>query len=178
MIIITELAEGMSEEFFQYLEQHIAENGQEGNIVFLPLSKDQSTLSDALKEKFLEGMHKPYGENGWRKAWIATHANNQIIGHIDIRSHNQPNAEHRVLLGMGVHSQYRNHKIGQQLLQTVIDYCRNHPKIAWLDLEMMANNHPAKKLYEKMGFEIIGEVKDMFRIDQNTYDYTSMTLKV
>lgn len=178
MITVSELPEERLEEFFQYLSVHISENAQEGNIIFLPLSKAQSILTESLKEKFVEGLDKAFGEMGWRKVWVAINTDAQIIGHIDIRHHHQPLAEHRVLLGMGVDSRYRNLKIGQQLLETVIDYCHNHPKIVWLDLEMMANNHPARKLYEKMGFQLTGETTDMFRIDGISYDYTSMTLNV
>jgi hypothetical protein len=42
----------------------------------------------------------------------------------------------------------------------------------------MTNNIPAKSLYEKMNFELINTTKDMFRIDNISHDYTSMTLNV
>ncbi|MEZ4827832.1 MAG: GNAT family N-acetyltransferase [Bacteroidia bacterium] len=101
-----------------------------------------------------------------------------MVGHIDIRPNNHPNAEHRVLLGMGVDSNFRGLKIGHQLLAFVIEYCKNNPKISWLDLEVMENNIPAKRLYEKMNFETLATTKDMFRIEGISYDYTSMTLRV
>ena len=164
MISIVTLSKDKTESFFQYLKMHISENGVNAS-PFLPLSKQQSTLSNELKSNFEKGMEKEYGEIGWRKTWVAINQDDKIVGHIDIRSNNQLNAGHRVLLGMGVDSNFRGLKIGYTLLASVIEYCRHNPKICWIDLEVMANNTPAKSLYEEMGFEHLCTTKDMFRID-------------
>jgi len=178
MISIKELENENLKDFFQYLTIHISENGQNSPTLYFPLSKEQSTLSDELKIKFKEGMNKEIGEIGWRKVWVAFNQESKIVGHIDIRSKNQLNAEHRVLLGMGVDINFRSLKIGQKMLEFLIEYCRKNPKISWIDLEVMTNNTPAKNLYEKMNFEHLSTTKDMFRINNILYDYTSMTLNV
>jgi len=178
MILIKELENGMLEDFFKYLAIHISENGQNSSTLYFPLSKEQSILSNELMIKFKEGLSKKIGETGWRKAWIAYNQEGKIVGHIDIRSNNQLNSEHRVLLGMGVDINFRGLKIGQKLLEFIIEYCRKNPKIIWIDLEVMTKNIPAKNLYEKMNFEHLSTTKDMFRIDNISYDYTSMTLNV
>ena len=175
MISIKELNKDKLDDFFQYLNIHLSENGQKGTALFQPLSKQQSTLSDEWKAKFEDGMNE---KAGWRKVWIAINEEEKIAGHIDIRSQNQPNAEHRVLLGMGVDSNFRNLKIGQNLLAFIIDYCKANRQISWIDLQVLTNNIPATKLYKKMNFEELSTTKDMFRIDNISYDYTSMTLNV
>lgn len=178
MIVIKELDSERLEDFFQYLTIHISENGQNRTNLYFPLSREQSILSNDLMIKFKEGLNKVIGESGWRKVWVALNQENKIVGHIDIRSNNQLNSEHRVLLGMGVDIKFRSLKIGQRLLEFIIEYCRNNPKISWLDLEVMTKNIPAKSLYEKMNFEHLSTTKDMFRINNISYDYTSMTLNV
>ncbi len=178
MISIKELNKDKLEDFFQYLTIHLSENGLNGKTLFQPLSNQQSTLSNEWKLKFEEGMNKECDEIGWRKIWIAINKENKIVGHIDIRSNNQLNAEHRALLGMGVDSNFRSLKIGHKLLEFIIEYCRRNHKISWIDLEVLTNNIPAKSLYEKMNFEQLSVTKDMFRIDNISYDYTSMTLNV
>ena len=122
MISIKELNKDRLDDFFQYLNIHLSENGQKGTALFQPLSKHQSTLSDEWKAKFEDGMNE---KAGWRKVWIAINEEEKIAGHIDIRSQNQPNAEHRVLLGMGVDSNFRNLKIGQNFHRSnyISDYC-------------------------------------------------------
>lgn len=178
MISIKELNKDNLDDFIQYLIIHLSENGQNGTALFQPLSKQQSALSNEWKAKFKDGINKKNGEIGWRKVWIAINEESNIVGHIDIRSQNQLNTEHRVLLGMGVDSNFRNLKIGHKLLKLIIDYCRNNHKISWIDLQVLTNNIPATKLYKKMNFEQLSVTKDMFRIDNISYDYTSMTLNV
>lgn len=134
MLEIQELNSERLEDFFQYLSIHISENGQNGGTLYFPLSREQSILSNELKVKFKEGLTKAIGDAGWRKAWIALNQDNKIVGHIDIRSNNQLNAEHRVLLGMGVDIHFRGSKIGQSLLEFTIEYCRKNPQISWIDL--------------------------------------------
>lgn len=178
MISINELNKDRLDDFIQYLTIHLSENGQKGITLFQPLSKEQSALSREWKGKFEDGMNKSNEEIGWRKIWVAINEENKIVGHIDIRSHNQLNTEHRVLLGMGVDSNFRNLKIGQKLLDFIISYCRNSHKISWIDLQVLTNNIPATELYKKMKFEQLSITKDMFRIDNISYDYASMTLNV
>ncbi len=178
MISIKELSTDKLEIFFQYLIIHLSENGLNGKALFQPLSNQQSILSQEWKLKFKEGMIKDINQLGWRKVWIATDKENRIIGHVDIRSNNQLNAEHRVLLGIGVDSNFRSLRIGQTLLEFIIEYSRNNHKISWIDLEVLTNNIAAKRLYERMNFEQLSETKDMFRIDNISYNLTSMTLNV
>ena len=160
------------------MKAHVSENGQDGATLFQPLSKEQSGSIDYLKLKFWEGINKKNGENGWRKVWLAIDEKNVIIGHIDIRSQNLLHAEHRVLLGMGVDSNFRNLKIGQKLLEYIIVYCSNTNAISWIDLQVLSNNAAAIHLYKKMNFEQLSLTNDMFRIENVSYDYTSMTLNV
>jgi ribosomal protein S18 acetylase RimI-like enzyme len=179
MFSITPLAPERLEDFFSYLAAHVAENGKAGAPRFAPLTQaESSALPEELRQRFEEGIAKEFGEMGWRRAWIAVGQSGQILGHIDIRTHGKRNAEHRVMLGMGVHGQHRQQGIGQELLQHVIDYCRQHPGICWLDLEVMADNLPARRLYEKMNFALLCTTHDMFRLDGVSFDYTFMTLNV
>jgi len=164
-------------DFFRYLTVHLAENGQNG-LYFQPLSIEQSKFDEEWEKKFSIGLEKEKGEEGWRILWLATNQENQIVGHIDIRGRPEPNTSHRVLLGMGVDSQFRKLKIGQQLVQFVIDYCKNQPDISWLDLDVMSNNVPAIRLYEKIEFQVLSQTDDMFRIEDVSYGHTAMTMNV
>lgn len=178
MIRIHELSEAELPAFFVYLAEHLAENGAGGGIVFQPLSQSESVLTPEWEKIFSEGLKTPFGAPGWRKLWVAYGEDNTMLGHVDIRAQRQPHTLHRVLLGMGVHSGYRKQKIGESLVQFVITYCKNEPSLSWLDLEVMANNVPALRLYQKTGFREIGTTPDMFRIDGISYAYTSMSLFV
>jgi ribosomal protein S18 acetylase RimI-like enzyme len=178
MINIEQLKiEGLNK-FFDYLTIHLSENGTNNTPLFLPLTKDESQINEGWKEKFIIGLNQNSGNPGWRKLWIATNQENQIVGHIDIRGHHDKNTAHRVLLGMGVDSRFRKLNIGQRLVEFTISYCKKESQICWIDLQALTNNLPAIHLYKKMGFQEQAVFTDMFRIDNLSYDYTAMTLNV
>lgn len=97
--------------FFEYLTNHLLENGRLGNPLFQPLTKGQSKLCFEWKEKFESNLNKSSDNVAERKRWIASNQENQIAGHIDIRSHNELNTEHRVLLGIRIDRNFRILKI-------------------------------------------------------------------
>lgn len=177
LITIEEINQDSLNDFIEYLKIHLSENGDD-NRFFLPLSKEQSKFSSEWEEKFKNGLGKKFGETGWRKLWIGLNQENKIVGHIDIRSRNELNTGHRVLLGMGTDRNFRNLKVAQRLLAFVIKYCKDHSEISWLDLEVMTSNIPAIRIYEKTGFEVLSSVDDMFRIEGRSYGYASMTLNL
>lgn len=121
MILIKELDNERLEDFFHYLTIQLSANGQNGATLHFPLSREQSILSNELMIKFKEGLSKEIGENGWRKVWVAFNEEGEIVGHTDIRSNNQLNSEHRVYLGMGVDINFRSLKIGQNLLESLLN---------------------------------------------------------
>ena len=176
-INIKQIKEEQFPRFFKYLTVHLAENGQNG-FFFQPLSIEQSKFDKEWEKKFSIGLEKEKGEEGWRILWLATNQENQIVGHIDIRGRPEPNTPHRVLLGMGVDSKFRKLKIGEKLLLFIIDYCKKQSDISWLDLDVMSNNIPAIRLYEKIEFQVLSRTDDMFRIGGDAYGHTSMTLNV
>ncbi|MEL6256143.1 MAG: GNAT family N-acetyltransferase [Bacteroidota bacterium] len=176
-IHIKEVGPQQLDKFLIYLDDHLKENGKEGPL-FQPLSSSQLLDGSILRRKFEGSLGKKVGERGWRKLWLAMKEDGKIAGHIDIRGRMEPNAGHRVLLGMGVDKGHRRMNIGQDMLSFVIAYCQKHPDIAWLDLEVLAENLPAKKLYFKLNFQELSTVDDMFRIEGESYAYTSMTLRV
>ena len=178
MIKIIEPDKSDLDRFFEYLNRHLSENGIGGTPLFQPLSKAQSKLSPAWRAAFENALAKNAGEAGSRKLWVALNENQEIAGHIDIRFYNEPNIQHRVLLGMGVDSKYRRMKIGQQLLDFIIQYCLRQREIGWIDLQVLANNKPAISLYQKAGFYAVSTAVDMYRIDGVSCNYTFMTLNL
>ena len=49
--------------------------------------------------------------------------------------------------------------------------------IDWLDLNVLSNNLPAKNLYLKAGFTVVGEMEDYYRIDGQSVSELSLTLQ-
>ncbi|MCW7551627.1 GNAT family N-acetyltransferase [Endozoicomonas gorgoniicola] len=164
--------------FFIYLEEHLLENGENADFLFQPVSRNQKKLAESTKDKFTIAFSNEFGESGWRKLWVAKDESGKIRGHIDLRPHSDVNCQHRVLLGMGVDSLYRKQGIGTELIKTAINFCQENKVIDWLDLCVLSENTPARNLYLKNGFSIVGEFQDQYRIDGQSISETAMTMGV
>ncbi len=166
------------ENFFVYLEKQSSENGSEGRHLFQPASREESTIDAAIRDKFLCGVIVKKGEPGWRKLWPAKNETGSILGHIDIRPHSDKNSCHRVLLGMGVDINNRRIGVGEALIKFVVEYCKTEETIDWIDFCVLSGNDPAICLYRKMGFTIIGEYQDRYRIDGESISEILMAMPV
>jgi RimJ/RimL family protein N-acetyltransferase len=162
--------------FFAYLNDHLSDNGMDN--YFQPLSRSDAGVPPSIKASFRSGLDVAPCHSGWRRAWVALAPERKIIGHIDLRSRQDRFAEHRCLMGMGVDRNHRNHGIGTALITHAEDWARANTALEWIDLQVLSENKPALQLYARMGFELVGEIVDMFRIDGRSFAYTTMTRKV
>ena len=163
--------------FVEYLNDHLSDSGA-GGPYFQPLQRGTSRLPPEKEAAFLAGLDIPLGSAGWRRAWVARSAERQIIGHVDLRSHPERFAEHRCLLGMGVHRGYRKLGLGATLLSHAEQWASTTAGLEWIDLQVLSENEVAIRLYLRMGFTKIGEIPEMFRIDGRALSYTSMTKRL
>ena len=161
--------------FFAWLDEHLRDNGRDGAPLFQPLSREQSHLPAGLRISFIKGLSIPVGEPGWRRLWLALDARGTIAGHIDLRGRPEPAARHRAMLGMGVQRAWRCRGLGTRLVDTAIAWARVDTGLAWIDLEVLSENHPAVALYVRSGFTMTARIADMLQIDGISHDLSYMT---
>ncbi|PZE13349.1 GNAT family N-acetyltransferase [Pseudomonas sp. 57B-090624] len=162
------------DEFVNYLDEHLQENGSPEVGYFQPLSRDAGSFPEERKAAFRAGLEIAVGEPGWRRAWVARGVEGQILGHIDLRAHAERYTAHRCLLGMGVHRSLRRQGLGAALIEHARLWAESSG-LEWIDLQVLSNNQAARALYEQAGFLQIGEVPNMFKIDGRVFSYTTMT---
>nr|WP_321281197.1 N-acetyltransferase [uncultured Vibrio sp.] len=172
---VVEAAKSDLESFFTYLESQLSENGNGEIPLFQPMSREQKEIPESTRQKFTNGFSHSFGESGWRKLWVVKDTSGSIKGHIDLRHHTDGSRSHRVLLGMGVDLSCRKQGLGQKLIDIVVRFCEEKEEIDWLDLCVLSENFPAKNLYLKTGFSVVGEFKDQYRIDGLSVSETAMT---
>ncbi|MBA5690018.1 GNAT family N-acetyltransferase [Rugamonas apoptosis] len=160
--------------FFAYLGDQLKDNGQGGTPLFQPMPRAQSTLAPERAAAFRLALDTPLGQPGWRRAWIAVGADG-IRGHIDLRARPEPHAQHRSMLGMGVHRDWRGKGLGRRLVALAVQWAHAQDGLDWIDLEVLSVNTPARQLYLATGFVQTGEHADMFRIDGEPHGYTYMS---
>jgi len=154
-----------------------AESGRGGDSYSGPYSSDEPYPVALVRERNRERWVRPLDEPSWRRAWGAF-VGNRMVGSASLIGGDLAADLHRVDLGMGVLRDYRRQGFGQLLLATIIDWCRARPTIDWIDLGVFADNEPAKALYVKLGFEVVGSTRDRWRVDGTRIDEIHMVLPV
>ena len=81
----------------------------------------------------------------------------RVIGWADIRREERAAHQHRGVLGMGVHKDYRGHGIGSLLLEAALAKAKEIGLIR-VDLTVYAGNTAAIALYRKCGFVEEGRI--------------------
>lgn len=92
-----------------------------------------------------------HAEQAGHPQWLAWHQG-QAVGWCDAIPQWADGLAHRAQLGMGVRRAWQRQGLGQQLAERVIAQTRASGRIARIDLEVRADNLPAIRLYERLGF--------------------------
>lgn len=166
------------DQFLVYLNDHLSDNGKEGAAYFQPQPQSESFLPPASRDSFIAGLVVPVGQPSWRRLWVARNPEGQIVGHIDLRARREPFSGHRCLLGMGVDRDHRRVGLGKRLLEHAQGWASASELLEWMDLQVLAVNQKAIRLYERMGFIKTGEITDMFRIDGQCFSHIDMTKNI
>ena len=164
--------------FVAYLNDHLSDNGGPGTGYFQPLPRSLSAFPADREAAFRNGFDAAVGERGWRRLWVARAADERIVGHVDLRAHPDSFAEHRCLLGMGVDRHHRRAGLGAALIAHARDWATTVARLDWIDLQVIGENRAALALYQRTGFITTGQIQDMFRIDGNSFSYTTMSLRL
>jgi RimJ/RimL family protein N-acetyltransferase len=110
--------------------------------------------------------------------WLALNARGEIAGHVDLRARPEIAAFHRALLGMGVHRDHRRAGLGRQLVEHALAWASITPPLEWVDLDVLSGNLAARRLYERAGFVVTGEVHDLYRIDGESHGSVTMSRRL
>ena len=103
--------------FFAYLENQLSENGNGQVPLFQPMSREQSEVPEATKDKFIQGFSHQVGDLGWRKLWVVKDTSGRIKGHIDLRHHSDELRDAKLYeIGAGT-SEIRRMLIGRELFE-------------------------------------------------------------
>lgn len=176
--MIEPIGESECDEFFLYLNNHRSDNGKGEYGYSIPISQSKSCLPYDKEKVFRAGLNVLVGSPGWRRVWVARASNRQIVGHIDLWSHLVSFAEHRCMLGMGVHRNHRRFGLGASLLSHATEWASANSRLEWLDLHVLTTNEPAIRLYLRAGFTKVGEVAEMFKLDGRLFSDTTMAKRI
>lgn len=178
VLLIVALEPERLPQLFLYLDDHLQDNGRAGTPLFQPQARALSRFPPEKAAAFAGGLDTSFGQPGWRRVWIALDGAGSIAGHVDLRARPEPAAIHRTLLGMGVHRDARRQGLGKALVDHALAWARATPPLEWVDLDVLAVNHAARRLYERCGFVVMGEVPDLYRIDGESHGSVMMSRRL
>lgn len=102
--------------------------------------------------------------------------NGKIVGNANFRGNTRERLKHRGELGISVIRAEWGQGIGSMLLEQIIEFAKNVANAEIISLEVRSDNTRAIKLYEKYGFEKIGQFKGFFKINGDYIDFDLMNL--
>jgi putative acetyltransferase len=126
------------------------------------------TLED--ERVFLERMARSE-----RDAYFIALFNDRVVGNIGMHGAAAPSQSHVARLGISVAEGFRGQGVGSALLRRGIDWAREKALLR-VELSVHAENHAARRLYERFGFVVEGQHRGEFRKDGRFVDALSMAL--
>jgi ribosomal protein S18 acetylase RimI-like enzyme len=99
----------------------------------------------------------------------------EVVGWCDITPTSLVGFTHCGRLGMGIRKDLRRRGIGRRLIQRTLSEAQERG-LERIELEVLASNTPAIKLYEKMGFVLEGVKKKARNLDGAYDDLVQMAL--
>lgn len=161
--------------YLEHFARHRAESGR-GDYHFMPFEPDDPSGPRGINP---ERLVQSLGEPGWQRYWVATDETRQcIIGHVDLKGGPLRTALHRCELGIGIERAWRGRGLGRRLMQVAIDFARQQPNLAWVDLGVFTHNQNAAHLYRSLGFQELATIPDRFRVAGEHIGDILMTLNV
>lgn len=163
-------------DYFDHVQRHFRESGQEGDLIFHPVPDfekwEKEKMCRELEKKWTAPLTEP-----WERAWILRDGN-LIVGHAMLRGGFLPARLHRCLYSIGLERGARGQGFGRALTLACRQWAATQTELDWIDLQVFTHNKPARKLYESLGFEFVGETKDFFRVNGESIDDIHMVLKL
>ncbi|MEQ8766195.1 MAG: N-acetyltransferase [Planctomycetota bacterium] len=103
----------------------------------------------------------------------------ELVGVVGaVRNHHLKMAHKLHVWGVYVSPAGRGRGIGEALLRAVIAYAEEVPGIDWLQLSVSSTTPAAKRLYERVGFEVWGIEPDALRYAGESGDELHMARRV
>ncbi|MFC0270571.1 GNAT family N-acetyltransferase [Metabacillus herbersteinensis] len=101
----------------------------------------------------------------------------KLVGVVTLVIETKVKLKHRAtIFAMYVAPSHRGQKIGQLLMEAVINEARKFEEIEQIYLTVVTTNQSAKKLYTAMGFEVFGLEKRALKLEECYLDEEHMVL--
>lgn len=102
--------------------------------------------------------------------FLVAEAQGHIVGVTTCFGGRRQATRHAAEIGMSVEQGWRNLGIGSQMMQVLVEWAQRNPLVSRLELKVYVENEPARRLYEKFGFQVEGRRRKAIYRDGIYYD--------
>jgi RimJ/RimL family protein N-acetyltransferase len=107
---------------------------------------------------------------------VAISESGEVIGDLTLDGKKRKAMRHCAILGISVRADYRGQGVGRALMERAIAWARESGAITRIELQVLARNAIAIRLYEKLGFQHEGHHPRAFYRDGQYLDDITMGL--
>ena len=101
-------------------------------------------------------------------ALVAIHEN-EVVGLLDFSTIRRERLSHIGDFGVSVLPGFQKNGIARTMIQMLLDWALKNPKVEKVNLKVSSNNPKAVRLYESLGFEKEGQMKNEIKLEDGTY---------
>jgi RimJ/RimL family protein N-acetyltransferase len=103
------------------------------------------------------------------KLIVTCYISDEIVGNAEINFFGERKTRHRSTLAIAILKEFWEFGIGSALFTELLSAASNHSGTEIIELEFIEGNERARALYEKFGFQIVGERPNAFRLRDGSY---------
>lgn len=108
-------------------------------------------------------------QNAYLVAVLVDHGSTSVIGFVRFRQNvSRSRTRHTGSLTIAVQREHRARGVGQALLDALLDRLQGGP-IERVSLQVFEDNPPARRFYERNGFEVSGILPKEIRMEEGRY---------
>ncbi|TMU87528.1 GNAT family N-acetyltransferase [Bacillus sp. BHET2] len=104
-----------------------------------------------------------------RNTLLVAEINNKVVGWLVFLSQDRKRLMHTGSFGVMIHKDYRGKGVGKKLIEELIQWAEQNPKIEKICLGVFHTNQRAIALYKQLGFIEEGRKIREFKFDENEY---------
>jgi len=140
---------------------------------FLTFGEGDMSITVEQEESFIDNISKQNNA-----LFIIVEIEGKIIGNLNFSGGARPRIAHTGEFGVSVLEEYWNYGIATQLINYLIEWCKESGIIRKVNLRVRSDNHAAIHIYKKLGFNEEGLIKREFLINDKFYDSIFMGLVI
>lgn len=109
-----------------------------------------------------------FQESDTKFALVAIHGN-EVVGLLDFSTIRRERMSHIGDFGVSVLPDFENNGIARTMIQMLLDWASENPRVEKVNLKVSSNNPKAVRLYESLGFQKEGQMKKEIKLEDGTY---------